>query len=664
MSQTSAASASSPAASGAGMPASAAPMPGTPAPDEIRAALRGYRGSWVSVGIFSAAINLLMLVPSLFMLQVYDRVLASGNLTTLAMLCLMAAGLLAAMGALDYSRAQVLVQAGERFDALLARRAHGAAFERGLAGTPANATQALNDLNTLRQFLTGSAVLAFFDAPWFPLFLLVMFLFHPWLGVLALVGAVLLIALAWANERSSREPIAIAGGLSVRANLLADSQLRHAESIQAMGMLPALQAQWQGLQQGYVMQQGVASRRAAGYSAASKSLRIALQSAVLAVGAWLALDNRISAGMMIAGSILMGRVLSPIDQVIAAWRQWSGTRLAYRRLLALLQAHPRRAAGLPLPAPEGALRLDGVTVVPPGAQRPSLVNLSLSLEAGEILGVMGPSGSGKSTLARVIAGVWPAKLGAVRVDGADIQHWDRERLGPWTGYLPQDVELFAGTLAENIARFLPIAPGQAAAHAERVVAAAQLAGAHELILALPQGYDTLLGPGGVGLSGGQRQRVALARALFGPPRLVVLDEPNASLDDAGEQALLDALQRLRSQRVTVVLVTHRPKVLAAVTQLLVLGDGQRQLFGPAAEMLARLRKPAGGAVARAVSPPSAPAAAPASAPTFLSSAPTATAAAGLACASSRTEASARFPTPASGQGWRAVNPAILKEVKA
>ncbi|MEI2417011.1 type I secretion system permease/ATPase [Orrella sp. JC864] len=568
--------------------------PAAPGAAEIRAALSCYRGGWRSVAVFSAAINLLMLVPSLFMLQVYDRVLASGNLYTLAMLCLMAAGLLAVMGALEYARGLLLIQLGARFDALLGPRVHGAAFARGLSGAPANAAQAVGDLNALRQFLTGSAVFAFFDAPWFPLFLAVMFLFHPWLGALALAGAGLLMALAWANERACRQPLAEAGALSVRASLLAESQLRNAESIQAMGMLDALRARWQGLHGAYVGLQGQASRRSALVSSVSRSVRIALQSGVLAVGAWLALDNRVSAGMMVAGSILMGRVLSPIDQVIAAWRQWAATRLAQQRLQALLAAHPAPAAGLPLPAPQGALALETVTVVPPGAAQPSLVNLSLALAPGQVLGVVGPSGSGKSTLARAVAGIWPARVGTVRLDGADLRHWDRQRLGAWMGYLPQDVELFAGTVAENIARFaVPQDPAQRQAQDAQVIEAARLAGAHELILALPHGYDTVLGAGGLGLSGGQRQRVALARALYGDPRLVVLDEPNASLDEAGEQALLDALLRLRERRVTVVLVAHRPKVLAAATHLLVLRAGQKQAFGPAQEVMAH----AGGAAA-------------------------------------------------------------------
>lgn len=551
---------------------------------EIKSLLARFRTGWVSVAAFSVAANLLMLAPSLYMLQVYDRVLASGNVFTLVMLSLMIFGLLALMGALDYARGVVIIQIGARFDAALAGRVHEAAFRRGLAGVPANAGQAVSDLNTVRQFLTGSAVFAFFDAPWFPLFLLVMFLFHPSMGTLALAGTIILVALAWLNEQVSRKLLAEAGGLSVRAGVEADGQLRNAEAIQAMGMLDRLRARWQRLHVGYVRRQGMASQRSAVIASVSKTVRMALQSLVLGLGAWLVLQSHVSAGMMIAGSILMGRVLSPIDQVIGAWRQWAGTRLAWRRLQELLATYPAPAAGLTLPEPKGALRLEGVTVTPPGAAQPTLVNVSLSLEPGQVLGVVGPSGAGKSTLARLVAGVWPARLGTARLDGADLRQWERGRLGEWLGYVPQDVELFSGTVAENIARF-PAPDSDGEVLAQRVIGAARMAGAHDMILALPRGYDTPIGTGGQGLSGGQRQRIALARALYGTPRLVVLDEPNASLDDAGEQALLDALGRLREAGATVVLVTHRPKVLAATTHLLLLRDGQAQRFGATHEVL-------------------------------------------------------------------------------
>ncbi|SDJ68694.1 type I secretion system permease/ATPase [Billgrantia gudaonensis] len=546
--------------------------------NEIRRALGTYRGGLRAVGAYSAVINLLMLVPPLYMLQVYDRVLASGNTTTLALLTLMAVGLLALMGALEYVRSLVVIQVGERMDETLSERVYAAAFERGLRGGNAQAGQATRDLDSLRQFITGNAVFAFFDAPWFPCYLLVMFLFHPWIGCLALVGGVLLIALAWLNERRSQPPLRKAGGLSVQAGNMADTQLRHAEAIEAMGMLGALSRRWTRLHGGFVALQGLASERTALITAVSKSLRVALQSLVLGLGAWLAVGGAISPGTMIAGSILMGRLLGPIDQVINAWRQWTSTRLAYRRLLALLEAHPPRRAGLELPAPRGAVSVEPVSAVPPGGRAPTLVQIGFRLAPGEALGVIGPSGSGKSTLARLLVGVWTPRVGSVRLDGAEIQHWDKARLGPHIGYLPQDVELFAGSVAENIARFDE-------PDAEKVIVAAKAAGVHELILSLPQGYDTPLGDGGVGLSGGQRQRIALARALYGPPALVVLDEPNANLDEAGEKALLAALQWLSERVVTTVLITHRPQVLKATTHLLALKEGRQVKFGPTQEVL-------------------------------------------------------------------------------
>lgn len=555
--------------------------------DEIRAAVLSLRGSIRAIAAFSAAANLLMLAPSLYMLQVYDRAVTSGNLFTLGMLTVMLMGLLALMGAFEYVRSCVVIHAGSRIDDLLARRMHQAAFERGLAGGQANAAQAARDLDAIRQFLTGNAVFAFFDAPWTPLFLLVLFLFHPWIGLLALAGIVVLVALAWLNERLSHDLLKQAGKLSVQATQSVEMQLRNSDSIEAMGMLDRLFRLWRIPHRGYVRRQAQASERNALISAISRTLRLALQSLVLGLGAWLAIEGRMSGGMMIAGSILMGRTLAPVDQLIAAWRQWASTRLSWDRLRALLSAYPARPERLPLPDPKGALRLEGVSTLPPGAPgaAPTLVGVTFALEPGDMLGVIGPSGSGKSTLGRLIGGVWTARAGKVRLDGADIIQWDKERLGPHIGYLPQEVELFAGTVAENISRF-----ADTDADSALVTDAAVLAAAHEMILILPQGYDTRLGPGGQGLSGGQRQRIALARALYGNPCLVILDEPNASLDEAGEKALVEALGRLRERKITTVLITHRPKVLETTTKLLVLKDGRAQAFGPTADVIGRMRE--------------------------------------------------------------------------
>lgn len=563
---------------------------GSSVTNEIKQALAASRGALRSVAAFSGVINLLMLVPSLYMLQVYDRVLSSANEVTLLMLTLMALGVFVFMGALEALRSFVLVRVSERFDGQLHGRIYAAAFERNLRAGGQEASQALHDLTTLRQFITGQALFAFFDAPWFPVYLLVIFLFDPWLGLLSLVGALALMALAWFNERATRAPLAKAGELSIKSGQLASNNLRNAEVIEAMGMLGSMRGRWERLHQAFLDQQSLASERAARINALSKYLRIALQSLVLGLGAWLAVEGLITPGMMIAGSILMGRVLSPIDQLIAVWRQWSGARQAYQRLARLLEENPPAALGMPLPAPRGALRVERLCAAAPGREQALLQDLGFALEPGEALGVIGPSGSGKSTLARLLVGAWQPLSGAVRLDGADLRQWSAAALGPHIGYLAQDVQLFAGSIAENIARFAEV-------DAEKVVAAARLAGVHDLVLRLPQGYDTRLGDGGAGLSGGQRQRIGLARALYGRPALIVLDEPNASLDEAGEAALAEAIAAMRRHGSSLVLVTHKPAVLALTDKLLLLHGGRLQRFGATAEVLASASPPAAAAPA-------------------------------------------------------------------
>jgi len=409
----------------------------------------------------------------------------------------------------------------------------------------------------------------------------VIYLFNVWLGVLATAGALLLIALACLNEYMTKKPLGEAAGYSQKSSQLATSHLHNAETIQAMGMLGALRKRWFQVHSRFLGLQNQASDTGAVISSLSKTLRLCLQSLVLGLGALLVIKGDMTAGMMIAGSILMGRVLSPIDQLIAVWKQWSGAKLAYRRLDALLQAFPPSDDAMALPAPKGQITFEQVSAGPPGQRSATLHMVNFNLAAGEVLGVLGASGSGKSTLARVLVGVWPALGGTVRLDGADIHRWNRDQLGPYIGYLPQDIELFSGSIAENIARFSEADP-------QKVVAAAQQAGVHELILRMPQGYDTQLGEDGSGLSGGQKQRVALARALYGTPSLVVLDEPNSNLDTVGEAALSSAIVQLKAQGTTVVLVTHRSSVLAQADKLLVLNDGRLKAFGPSHDVLKAL----------------------------------------------------------------------------
>ncbi len=551
--------------------------------NEIGQALAGFRSAFRNVGIFSAIINLLMLVPSLYMLQVYDRVLASRNETTLLMLTLMVVGAYLLMNGLEFVRSFVLIRVGAQFDMKLNRRVYTASFEQNLQRTGGNAGQALQDLSTIRQFLTGNALFAFFDAPWFPLYLIVIFLFDWVLGVFAVVGTVILVALAVANEMVSRKPLAEANGMAVVANTLATNNLRNAEVIEAMGMLPNLMARWFKLHGRFLLLQAEASEKAGIVTASSKFVRLSLQSLILGLGALLAMENRITPGMMIVASILMGRALAPVDQLINIWKGWSATRSAYQRLSELLDNHPPRRHGMSLPKPQGHLSLEAVAAIPPGSKVPALRNLSFALPAGEALGVIGPSGSGKSTLARLLVGVWPAAAGTVRLDGADVYQWNKDELGPHVGYLPQDIELFGGTVSENIARFGEV-------DAEKVIQAAQRAGVHEMILHFPQGYDTPLGDSGAGLSGGQKQRIGLARALYDDPSLVVLDEPNSNLDDVGEQALLSALADLRKRGKTLVIITHRTNAIGITTRLLWLRDGLPQQFGPTQQVLAELAK--------------------------------------------------------------------------
>ncbi|MGF6591337.1 type I secretion system permease/ATPase [Pseudomonas sp. 2835] len=562
------------------------------------AALADHKSTLLSVGCFTALINLLMLVPSIYMLQVYDRVLSSQNETTLWMLTLMVVGFFIFIGALEAIRSFIVIRVGNQLEQGFNLNVYRAAFERNLRHGDGQAGQALNDLTQVRQFVTGPALFAFFDAPWFPIYLAVIFLFNVWLGVMACAGALLLIALALLNERLTHKPLVEASGFQQQSTHLASSQLHNAESIQAMGMLGALRQRWFALHSRFLNLQNQASDTSAVITAVSKSLRLCLQSLVLGLGALLVIEGQMTPGMMIAGSILMGRVLSPIDQLIAVWKQWSGAHMAYQRLDGLLRTFPEPPAPMALPAPSGRLSVEQVSAGPPGKRVATLQQISFNLGAGEVLGVLGTSGSGKSTLAKVLVGVWPTLAGTVRLDGADLHRWDREALGPYIGYLPQNIELLRGSIAENIARFAEL-------DGLKVVEAARQAGVHELILRLPQGYDTRLGEDGGDLSGGQKQRIALARALYGGPSLIVLDEPNSNLDTSGEAALASAIAQMKAQGRTVVLVTHRSAALAQADKLLVLSEGRMQAFGPAHEVMQALsraqeqaqRQPANAALA-------------------------------------------------------------------
>jgi len=546
---------------------------------ELRAALGASRRLFVGVGVFSFFVNLLMLTGPLFMLQVYDRVLASRSEATLLTLFLLICGLFALMGVLDFARTRVLSRAGARFQALLDRRVFDAVLRRAVSPDERGApSSGLRDLESIQRALSGPAPFAFFDAPWAPFFLAAIFLFHWSMGLLAVVGGVVLFSIALLNERRSRAPLAASAEAAARSETFAEVLRREGETVQGMGMREAALSRWASLRDATLESQIAASDATSGYSVSSKTMRFFLQSAMLALGALLAIEGLITPGMMIAGSILMGRALAPVEQAIGQWAVMQRAFKGWTSLKELLETTPPAPTRTQLPAPRGVLEAQGVTASAPGSRTPSLRNVSFKVEPGQALGVIGPSAAGKSTLARLLVGIWRPVAGAVRLDGAALDQYG-DVLGQHVGYLPQDVALFDGSVAENIARLDPNVDDEA------VVTAAKRAGAHELILRLPQGYDTPIGPSGSRLSGGQRQRIALARALYGDPAVVVLDEPNSNLDARGEQALVLAIKDLRERGRTAIVMAHRPSAIAACDLLLMLEAGTPRAFGPKDQVL-------------------------------------------------------------------------------
>lgn len=554
-------------------------------PNLLRKALRACRSSFMVVGLFSMFINLLMLVPSFYMLQVYDRVVTSGSESTLVMLTLIMTMLMVSMGSLEWVRSRILVRVSARIDSLLNARVYNAAFKQALySGNAAQGSQPVQDLTGLRQFMTGNGLFAFFDAPWVPLYLAVMFMFHPLFGWVGVAAAVILVCIALINEKLTSKPLQQANKEQVGASAAMNANLSNAEVVESMGMLGSVRDRWMERHQKVLSWQASASDRAAAITAISKTIRLLMQSLILGLGAYLAIQQEITPGLMIAGSILLGRALAPIDQMIGAWKGFVSARAQFNRLDEMMTKLPPETEKMSLPAPKGEIRFESAMVAPPGSRTPVIKGVSFQANPGDSVGILGPSAAGKSTLARALLGIWPTLQGKVRLDGADVFSWDREELGPHIGYLPQDIELFNGTISENIARFGDVDP-------EKVVVAAKSAGVHEMILALANGYDTVIGGGGAGLSGGQRQRIGLARALYGDPKLVVLDEPNSNLDDVGERALAMALVGLKERGCTVFVITHKVGVLAQLEKLLVLKEGQVHLYGPRDEVLARMQNP-------------------------------------------------------------------------
>jgi ATP-binding cassette subfamily C protein len=552
-------------------------------PTPVGAVLDQCRTAFWSVALISAVVNILMFTSPLYMLQVYDRVLASRSIPTLVAITLLMMFAYLAQGLLDAIRSRIVVRIAAILDEQLAGPVHDAVTQLGLvARSDGQALTPLRDLDQIRAFLSSQGPIAVCDMPWMPIFLIICFLLHPLVGVTALVGAIILTALAVMTELSSRKPMLAMLGEQGRRGALAEGARRNSETALALGMMPSLRARFVETNERYVGSLQAATDVTNGYGAATKTLRMAIQSIILGVGAYLVIRGEMTAGGMIAASILMGRALAPVEQVIGSWRAFIGARESVKRLGETLLNFSRTEELTALPRPHMSLAVQDLATGSIGSPRPILQQVNFQLSAGEILGVIGPSGSGKTSLARALVGVWPLLRGTVRLDGAETRHWSREDLGRLVGYVPQDIALFDGTVAENIARF------QRPADDEAIIAAARAAGAHELILAMPQGYDTPIGDGGAMLSGGQRQRIALARALFGNPFLLILDEPNANLDGDGELAMMKSLRALKDTGRIILLITHRPQIIQICDKVLLLANGTQQAFGPRDEVLRRL----------------------------------------------------------------------------
>ncbi|MDB5565812.1 type I secretion system permease/ATPase [Caballeronia mineralivorans] len=562
--------------------------------DELWELLFSCRSYFVTAMIFSLAINLLYLAGPLYMLQVYDRVLSSASMVTLVMLTLLLLLAFAALAGLDMVRARILARASIRLDQKMGGRVIAATVDASLK-TGAAKSQYLRDFDSFRQCITGAGIHAMFDLPWAPIYIAVIFVLHPLLGAFALASAIVLIFVALLNERWVRTPLAEANEAGTSSYSFTDMSLRNSEVVRAMGMLDGLLRRWGRDRNLALDRQVAASDRAAAMSSLIRFLRLSVQSVILGLGAYLVIERATTVGAMFAASILLGRVMQPVEQIVGAWRPIVSALNAYKRVGMLLKAAPIPEQRLSLPRPAGHLSVENVSYVVHGGPRPILRAVDFEIAAGELLGVVGPSGAGKSTLARHIVGVLAPSAGSVRLDGADVSTWPRTSFGSHVGYLPQDVELFADTVAANISRFNNQNDG-------KIIEAAKLAGVHDMILRLPNGYETQVGEGGSILSGGYRQRIGLARAIYGNPSLVVLDEPSSNLDVDGDAALTDCLMGLKKVGTSVVVVSHRPSTLGVVDKILMIRDGAVELFGPRAEMMARLTRPV---VVQATSPRSA-----------------------------------------------------------
>lgn len=549
---------------------------------ELTRALAGLKDEFKAVAIFSMVVNILMLAPTLFMLQVFDRVMVSQNMLTLIVLSLVTLFLFSVLAFSEWIRSRLLVRIGIKMDKLLSPRVFHASFEANLRGQNDVSREALNDLTHVRQFITGNGTFAFFDAPWSPIYLLVLCLLSPWLGVIAIFFAALFIILAIVSQRLSEPSQKTTLEANQQENRFAVSKLRNAEVIESMGMLGSLRQRWLGRHRNHLQAMSFSTDVGHRIGAISKFFRYSQQSLVLGAAALLVIEGELTVGALIASNVLMGRVLSPIDTMMASWQGFFRAREAFNRLEKLLEDFPEREGQLTPTEPQPKITLEHLTALAPDGERVILHDLHVSFPAGTTTTIIGPSGSGKSTLARCLLGIWPQTTGQVRLDDEPIQRWNRNDLGAHIGYLPQDVELFEGSIAENIARFGQVEP-------DKVIEACQTAGLHEMILRFPQGYNTPIAESGLGLSGGQRQRIGLARAIYGNPSLIVLDEPNANLDADGDQALHQAVAKLKQDGKSIFLITHRPQIIGLSDQILVLNQGRILHYGPRDEVIQTLQ---------------------------------------------------------------------------
>ena len=537
---------------------------------------------FVSIGIYSFFLNILMLVAPFYMLVVYDIVMPSKNLNTLLLVTAITIVFFVGMWLLDYIRAKIMVYMSNKLDVILNKRIFDATFELAAKYPDRANVQPVRDFATIKNFLGGQAVFSFFDFPWFPIYIAIMFAFSPIYGLYGLAATAIIILLTWLNSKYTNEGLNESNEAYRKAVGFFDNNVRNVEVVKAMGMKKNLHRLWMERYNQYLLINTKTSSTSAFYSNASKSFRMMSSSMMYGVGAFLAIMGMISPGMIIAGAVLLGRALQPISQMIGTWKGFIGARIAYKKLNELLIEFPEEGKRTDLPEPKGYLSFEAVTIIPPLSQKAVLSNISLKIDPGEIIGVIGPSAAGKSSFAKSVVGVWKPAYGHIRIDGADIGQYNTDDLGRHIGYLPQDIELFEGTIAANISRF------NENVEDEEIIRAARLSGTHELILALPDGYNSVVGPGGLSLSGGQKQRIGLARALYGDPKIIVLDEPNSNLDDAGEYALMMAISRLKERGATVILVTHKQNILSLSDKLMVMRNGTVQYFDETQKVLAAL----------------------------------------------------------------------------